>query len=97
VIDSRPFVPGVWTYTSFTGSVEGREVDAVVRERHDDAGRLVHAILFLRPYTSLRAAMHAMGGCSPTRHCPAGDDCSGAAARSSGRWVEHRAADHGRV
>ncbi len=52
---------GVWTYTSFTGSVDGRELEAVVRERHDPAGRLVHALLFLRPYASLRAAMNAMG------------------------------------
>lgn len=52
---------GVWTYTSFTGSVDGRELEAVVRERHDNAGRLAHALLFLRPYESLRAAMNAMG------------------------------------
>jgi hypothetical protein len=52
---------GVWTYTSFTGSVDGHELEAVVRERHDDLGRLVHALLFLRPYGSLRAAMNAMG------------------------------------
>jgi hypothetical protein len=52
---------GAWTYTSFTGGVDGRELEAVVRERHDDGGRLVHATLFLRPYHSLRAAMSAMG------------------------------------
>jgi hypothetical protein len=52
---------GDWTYTSFTGSVDGREFDAVVRERYDDAGRLLHGTLFLRPYHSLRAAMAAMG------------------------------------
>jgi hypothetical protein len=52
---------GVWTYTSLTGAVDGHALEAVVRERHDDAGRLVHATLFLRPYASLRAAMTAMG------------------------------------
>jgi hypothetical protein len=52
---------GTWTYTALTGAVEGRDLDAVVRERHDDTGRLQHAVLFLRPYRSLRAAMDAMG------------------------------------
>ena len=52
---------GVWTYTSFTGTVDGQRLDGIVRERHDDAGRLAHASLFLRPYASLRAAMSAMG------------------------------------
>jgi hypothetical protein len=51
---------GAWTYTSFTGYVDGREFDAVVRESYDDAGRLLHATLFLRPYDSLRAAMAAV-------------------------------------
>jgi hypothetical protein len=53
---------GMWIYTALSGAVQGRPVDAVVRERHDDAGRLQHAFLFLRPYRSLRAAMDAMGG-----------------------------------
>ncbi len=52
---------GTWTYTALTGDVEGRDLDAVVRERHDETGRLQHAVLFLRPYRSLRAAMDAMG------------------------------------
>jgi hypothetical protein len=52
---------GTWTYTSVTGSVDGRALEAVVRERHDDDGRLLHATLFLRPYRTLRAAMDAMG------------------------------------
>jgi hypothetical protein len=52
---------GVWTYTSFIGCVEGRALEGVIRERHDDDGRLVRATLFLRPYASLRAALHAMG------------------------------------
>jgi len=52
---------GTWTYISLTGSVGGRGLEAVVRERHDDGGRLLHATLFLRPYRTLRAAMDAMG------------------------------------
>jgi hypothetical protein len=52
---------GTWTYTSLTGSVDGRALEAVVRERHDEHGRLLHATLFLRPYRTLRAAMDAMG------------------------------------
>jgi hypothetical protein len=52
---------GDWTYTSFSGRVDGRDLEGVTRERHDSAGRLVHALLFLRPYASLRAAMNAMG------------------------------------
>lgn len=52
---------GVWTYTSLTARADAHEVEAVVRERHDPHGRLLHATLFLRPYRSLRAAIDAMG------------------------------------
>lgn len=52
---------GTWTYTSFTGNVDARALEAVVCERHDDDGRLAHATLFLRPYRVLRGAMDAMG------------------------------------
>ena len=52
---------GVWTYTSLTAKADGHELEAVLRERHDTDGRLVHATLWLRPYRSLRAAMDAMG------------------------------------
>lgn len=52
---------GTLTYASLTGKVDGRALQAVVCERHDDDGRLVHATLFLRPYRVLRAAMDAMG------------------------------------
>jgi hypothetical protein len=52
---------GTLTYTSLTANVDGRALEAVVCERHDDDGRLVHATLFLRPYHVLRAAMDAMG------------------------------------
>jgi hypothetical protein len=52
---------GTWRYTSLTARAGAHELEAVVRERHDTHGRLVHATLFLRPYRSLRAAMDAMG------------------------------------
>jgi hypothetical protein len=52
---------GVWTYTSLTARADAHELEAVLRERHDADGRLLHATLFLRPYRSLRAAMDAMG------------------------------------
>ena len=52
---------GTLTYTSLTGNVDGRALQAAVCERHDDEGRLAHATLFLRPYHGLRAAMDAMG------------------------------------
>ena len=51
---------GVWTYTSLTATADAHDLEAVLRERHDADGRLVHATLFLRPYRSLRAAMDAM-------------------------------------
>ena len=63
---------GTWTYTALAGAVDGRPIDAVVRERHDDAGRLLHAFLFLRPYRSLRAAMDAMGGLLAAEPLPNG-------------------------
>jgi hypothetical protein len=53
---------GTLTYTSLTGNVDGRALQAVVCERYDDDGRLAHATLFVRPYPALRAAMDAMGG-----------------------------------
>lgn len=52
---------GTWTYTSVTARADGHPIEAVLRERHDAAGRLAQGTLFLRPYRSLRAAMDAMG------------------------------------
>jgi hypothetical protein len=40
--------------------VSGEEVQGVLVEQHDDAGRLVEAMLTLRPYAGLRASMRAM-------------------------------------
>lgn len=38
----------------------GAQMQGVLCERHDDAGRLADAMLLLRPYAGLRAAMAAM-------------------------------------
>jgi hypothetical protein len=49
------------TMTRFEGRVvTGEEVQGVLAERHDADGRLVEAMLTLRPYAGLRAAMRAM-------------------------------------
>ena len=44
----------------FDARVPGEDVQGVLYEEHDDAGRLVDAMLTLRPYAGLRAAMRAM-------------------------------------
>lgn len=49
-------------FTTLTARVEGHAVEGVLRERHDETGRLVHATLFLRPFRSLQTAIAAMGG-----------------------------------
>jgi hypothetical protein len=52
---------GAETMTRFAGRVvTGEEVQGVLTERHDATGRLVEAMLTLRPYSGLRAAMRAM-------------------------------------
>ena len=48
-------------FTALTARVDGHDVEGVLRERHDDEGRLVHATLFLRPYATLQVAIGAMG------------------------------------
>ena len=49
------------TMTRFEGRVvTGEDVQGVLAERHDADGRLVEAMLTLRPYSGLRAAMRAM-------------------------------------
>jgi hypothetical protein len=44
----------------FEARVADEEVQGMLFERHDDAGRLVDAMLTIRPYSGLRAAMKAM-------------------------------------
>ena len=48
------------TISLFQGRVEEEIVQGMLFERHDDAGRLVDAMLTIRPYSGLRAAFKAM-------------------------------------
>jgi hypothetical protein len=48
----------VW---AIAARAQGLELEGVLRESRDDAGRLVHVTLFLRPYRSLRQAIETMG------------------------------------
>ena len=63
LVELRPtlqLTDGAHTVTMFDARVPGEDVQGVLYERHDDAGRLVDALLTLRPYAGLRAAMRAM-------------------------------------
>ncbi|MFI5716794.1 hypothetical protein [Nocardia sp. NPDC051750] len=51
---------GPEAFSRFTAHAAGDEVQGVLHEERDPAGRLVHVTLFLRPYSTLRAAMGAM-------------------------------------
>lgn len=44
----------------FVAQVRGSELQGVLHEERDPAGRLVHITLFLRPYSVLRTAMGTM-------------------------------------
>ena len=48
------------TISLFEARVAEEDVQGMLFERHDDAGRLVDAMLTVRPYAGLRAAMSAM-------------------------------------
>jgi hypothetical protein len=48
------------TLTMFEARVAGGDVQGVLHERRDASGRLVDAMLTVRPYAGLRAAMRAM-------------------------------------
>lgn len=48
------------TTTVFEARVADEDVQGMLFERCDDAGRLVDAMLTIRPYAGLRAAMKAM-------------------------------------
>jgi hypothetical protein len=47
--------------TFIDGRVDDRTLQGVLDERYDDAGHLVDATLFIRPYATLRVAMAQMG------------------------------------
>ena len=48
------------TVSVFEARVREESVQGMLFERHDDAGRLVDAMLTIRPYSGLRAAFKAM-------------------------------------
>jgi hypothetical protein len=48
------------TISLFEARVAEEDVQGMLFEQHDDAGRLVDATLTIRPYAGLRAAMKAM-------------------------------------
>jgi hypothetical protein len=48
------------TISLFEARVAEENVQGLLFEQHDDAGRLIDATLTIRPYTGLRAAMKAM-------------------------------------
>ncbi|HTW97888.1 MAG TPA: nuclear transport factor 2 family protein [Acidimicrobiales bacterium] len=52
---------GELRFTALRGRVEGRDLEGLLRERHDEDGRIAHVTLFLRPYRSLTVAIKAMG------------------------------------
>lgn len=49
------------TVYRFRARVAGAEVQGMLHEERDEKGRLAHITLFLRPYSSLREAIRAMG------------------------------------
>ena len=48
------------TISMFEARVADEDVQGMLFEQHDGAGRLVDAMLTIRPYSGLRAAMKAM-------------------------------------
>jgi hypothetical protein len=58
---ARRLSEGATTMTLFEARVSGEEVQGVLCEQRDDADRVIDAMLTVRPYTGLRAAMQAMG------------------------------------
>jgi len=63
VVDIRPlrrFRERSSAISVFEARVEGTEVQGTLFEQYDGAGALVDAMLTIRPYAGLRAAMRAM-------------------------------------
>src|SRR5258707_1834448 len=48
------------TVCAFAARMHGEHLQGMLRERHDEAGRLVHVTLFLRPYRTLGRAIERM-------------------------------------
>ena len=60
VRSTRTLVDGRSTTTFLTALLGDRALQGVLDEHHDEAGRVTEAMLLLRPYPVLRAAMGAM-------------------------------------
>ena len=48
------------TVCAFAARMHGEHLQGMLRERRDEAGRLVHVTLFLRPYRTLGRAIARM-------------------------------------
>jgi hypothetical protein len=46
--------------SAFTARIDNGELQGILREERDPAGKLVHVTLFLRPYRVVRAAIATM-------------------------------------
>ena len=57
----RRLSEGTTTMTLFDARVADEEVQGVLCEERDDESRVIDAMLTVRPYAGLRAAMRAMG------------------------------------
>jgi hypothetical protein len=58
---SRQLAAGGDTMTRFEARIDtGEQVQGVLVEEHDDEGRLVEAMLTVRPYAGLRTVMRTM-------------------------------------
>ncbi len=57
---ARRLSEGTTTMTLFNARVSDHDVQGVLCEERDEADRLIEAMLTIRPYAGLRAAMRAM-------------------------------------
>jgi hypothetical protein len=57
----RRLSEGTTTMTLFDARVADEDVQGVLCEQRDDEGRVIDAMLTVRPYAGLRVAMRAMG------------------------------------
>jgi hypothetical protein len=71
---ARRLSEGATTMTLFEARVSGEEVQGVLCEQRDDADRVIDAMLTVRPYTGLRAAMQAMGALLEASPLPSSQD-----------------------
>ena len=56
--------------TFLTGRAQGRSIDGVLDEHHDDLGRVVEVTLMLRPLAAVHTAVRAMAAALDTSPLP---------------------------